>query len=745
MKKLYSIFFLCFWAIVSFAQAPQSISYQAVVRDLGGNILSNQDVALRISILQESATGLPVYVETHEATTNDFGLVNLQIGNGEPVQNSFDNVEWANGSFFVKMEIDIQGGTNFQEVGVSQILSVPYALHANTVTDLELEQGNGITINGKTITNAAPDQNVLITANNGISVGGSYPNFSLTNTAPDQQVILSNGAGITITGTYPNFTLTNAAPNQEVVLTSGNGITITGAYPNFTITNSATGQSINLTAGTGIAVTGTFPDITLTNTAPDQIVSIVGANGVVVSGTYPNFTIQNTAGGVSQNYIDSMLCVTGNLGSLVAHYTAAQLIQYGNYSACDLVNANESIQEMLSAGINLQELVNCLNPYQNNEIYTISSNELLAAGFTLSEIIAAGRNVCSMFYQEPYYFGVGISLSDLHDAGAPLQELVNCPGVNSTNLLEAGYTISEIIAAGYSVCSLISEGHTLTDLYNIGATAQQLVDCGVGSSELLTAGVPLSEMIAAGRDVCSMVKEGVAASVLYNAGVTLQQILDCNTGVGILLQIGISENDLINAGLYGTVNDIDGNTYHWVKIGEQKWMAENLKTTKYNNGTDIPNVTDASWAGLSTPAYAWYDNDISYKDVYGALYNFYVVETGNVCPVGWHAPTDEEWTTLTDYIALDGYVDMEGYAMRATSGWFFGGGNDFYGFDALPSGYRLNYYEMFQDGDMNGYWWSSTDDGSTNAWSRYLSHYYNNIFRNSYERSLGFAVRCIKD
>ena len=102
--------------------------------------------------------------------------------------------------------------------------------------------------------------------------------------------------------------------------------------------------------------------------------------------------------------------------------------------------------------------------------------------------------------------------------------------------------------------------------------------------------------------------------------------------------------------------DIDGNTYNTVQIGDQCWMKENLKTTTYRNGTAIPNVTDANaWSNVHYGAYVWYDNDITWKDKYGALYNWFTtVDANGLCPTGWHVPTNDEWTALTDYIGGTG-------------------------------------------------------------------------------------------
>jgi uncharacterized protein (TIGR02145 family) len=107
------------------------------------------------------------------------------------------------------------------------------------------------------------------------------------------------------------------------------------------------------------------------------------------------------------------------------------------------------------------------------------------------------------------------------------------------------------------------------------------------------------------------------------------------------------------------ITDKDDNTYTAVTIGTQVWIIENLKTTKYNDGTTIPNITDNEvWANLTTPGYCWYDNDAStFKAIYGALYNWYAVNTGKLCPLGWHIPTRDDYTTLMLFLDTDGTWD----------------------------------------------------------------------------------------
>ena len=198
---------------------------------------------------------------------------------------------------------------------------------------------------------------------------------------------------------------------------------------------------------------------------------------------------------------------------------------------------------------------------------------------------------------------------------------------------------------------------------------------------------------------------------------------------------------------YGSVSDNDGNTYKTIQIGTQTWMAENLKTTKYNDGTVIPLVTDGTaWAALSTPGYCWYSNDAAtYKATYGALYNWYTVNTGKLCPTGWHVPTDAEWTTLTTY--LGGESNAGGKLKESgTIHWLSPntGANNSSGFTTLPGGYR-NYNGSFLGIGGDGYWWSSTEYATYIAWYRYMYYYLSNVYRSDFYKLGGFSVRCLKD
>jgi uncharacterized protein (TIGR02145 family) len=231
-------------------------------------------------------------------------------------------------------------------------------------------------------------------------------------------------------------------------------------------------------------------------------------------------------------------------------------------------------------------------------------------------------------------------------------------------------------------------------------------------------------------------------------------------------QINMLKNSLAGEGI---VKDYENNVYNSMKIGTQTWMAENLKTTKYNDGTAIPNITDnTAWTALTTPAYCWYSNDATAnKNKYGALYNWYTVITGKLCPTGWHVPSDAEWTTLTDYLTNNGY-GYEGSgpdiakSMAATWGWpafseecTIGNdqsSNNSSGFTALPGGYRdggggSGTFHAIGGFDKWcwGYWRSVTEYNDSTALTRALGDGNCGIYRDHGHKRGGFSVRCIKD
>ncbi len=212
--------------------------------------------------------------------------------------------------------------------------------------------------------------------------------------------------------------------------------------------------------------------------------------------------------------------------------------------------------------------------------------------------------------------------------------------------------------------------------------------------------------------------------------------------------------------------DTDNNTYRVVKLGTQFWMAENLRTTTYNDKSKITIETDDYlWETLTTPAYCWYDNDNNtYGQKYGALYNWHAVNTEKLCPAGWHVPSDEEWTILSDYLETNGF----GYlgsgndiakSMATIWGWnnedteygeigYEPELNNSSGFSGPPAGARggrvnLGYYGYYNI-ESRAQWWSSTEENA-NAFARHFFNFQSVLTSTKTGKSVGLSVRCVLD
>jgi len=198
------------------------------------------------------------------------------------------------------------------------------------------------------------------------------------------------------------------------------------------------------------------------------------------------------------------------------------------------------------------------------------------------------------------------------------------------------------------------------------------------------------------------------------------------------------------------VSNLVDNVYKTIKIGDQLWMAENLKVTHYRNGDVIPTgYSNSEWVNLSSDAYAVYDDDPANADTYGNLYNWYAVgDSRGVCPDGWHVPSDYEYTVLIDYL---GGESVAGGKMKEVGldHWNSpnpnAGATNESGFTALPAGYRSSSNGSYDSMGYSGYFWSSSEFSSLGAWLRLLDYGNSNASRNYTNKRYGFSVRCLGD
>ncbi len=356
MKQLPSlliwVLLLMATSLVSIAQTPNLINYQAVARNASGQALTNQAIAVRLSVRQSTAAGTIQYQERHAVTTNAQGLFNVQIGGGAVLSGTFANITWADAQQkHLQIELDPTGGTTYTNMGTQQLVSVPFAMYAKeaatATNDNDTNPTNEIqalSLAGNTVSlsNGGGSVNLpTYTAGIGISVAGN----TITNTAPDQTVAIAGGGVTTISGAYPNFTVTTPTPadnsptneiqalsilGNTVSLSNGGGdialpAEVDGSVTNEIQTLSIAGNTVSLsngggnvnlptyTAGTGISLAGNA----ITNTAPDQTVVIAGGGVTSVSGTYPNFTVTTPtpADNSPTNEIQT-LSIAGNTVSL---------------------------------------------------------------------------------------------------------------------------------------------------------------------------------------------------------------------------------------------------------------------------------------------------------------------------------------------------------------------------------------------------------------------------------------------
>lgn len=320
MKKIITTFTAIFIVACVFAQAPNKMSYQAVIRNSTNSLVTNQVVGTRISILQGNSNGTSVYVETQNPTANANGLVSIEIGGGTVTLGSFSSIDWSNGPYFIKTETDPAGGTNYNIIGTSQLLSVPYALFAaNSGNSTPGPQGiQGLQGNPGSLGPQGPQgtqgpqgpqgpqglQGDLgpqgpagtFTAGVGISISGN----TITNTSLSQIVTVNGTSGTNVTGSYPNFSVSSkrivagtTSAGYAPTIINGSGFTVarvnTGNYSVTFSTPFTTVPTVNAT-------------VYLSNTTYLFEMQFLKVSGVTTNG----FTVHtlNSTGGTSINLID---------------------------------------------------------------------------------------------------------------------------------------------------------------------------------------------------------------------------------------------------------------------------------------------------------------------------------------------------------------------------------------------------------------------------------------------------------
>jgi len=308
MKKIYTVIAGLLLTASVFAQAPEKMSYQAVVRDASNSLTTNQAVGMQISILQTTATGTAVYVETQTPTTNANGLVSLEIGTGTVVSGDFTTIDWANDTYFIKTETDPTGGTTYTITGTTQLMSVPYALHAKTAESVTGSLNETDPVFGASIANGITAAD---TANWNVDTDTQLDSTDIANLgyiAGATQV--TAGTNVTVTGSG-----TTASPYVVNATSGGGGHYVGelfgGGIVFYVYNNGANGLIASLDdldGGSGVAWSAT-QSVTVPNGALDMTDGVANTAAIVAQDATTGYaaTLCNvyTGGGFSDWYLPS--------------------------------------------------------------------------------------------------------------------------------------------------------------------------------------------------------------------------------------------------------------------------------------------------------------------------------------------------------------------------------------------------------------------------------------------------------
>jgi len=360
----------------------------------------------------------------------------------------------------------------------------------------------------------------------------------------------------------------------------------------------------------------------------------------------------------------------------------------------------------------------------------------------------------------------------LHFLGTVGVEQINVNGDNSMRIYPNPMTENSNIEF-----EMLTSGRVSIDLFDITGkkvtSTQNKVQAGTQTfnvsglnSGIYTVNIKSDNFVYSGKIISNGTAKGTATISYVNSIATFEKLHLKSTKTLVPMQYTTGDIILLKAssGNYSTVKtlvptassvetfnfvaatDFDGNNYTTVTIGTQTWMVENLKTTHYRNGDPIPNVTDnTEWGALTTGAYSWYNNDISNKTTYGALYNWFtVVDTRNIAPTGWHVPTLAEYQILRNYLG----GSVAGGKMKETCATHWidpnTGATNESGFTALPGGFRYT-GGTFYGCCVSGYWWSTTTYDETEAYHSDMFSDNANFNYDTNTMQKGLSVRCVRD
>ena len=764
MKKLTTLIAILLCTVTLIAQAPEKFTYQAVVRNASNSLVSNAQVCVRVSLLQGSATGNAVYVETQSTTTNTNGLLSVEIGGGTVQQGSFANIDWANGPYFLKTEIDPNGGTNYSITSTQQMLSVPYALYAK-------ESGDGFSGDYNDLTNTPTiptiPTNVSAFTNDAGYITGyteTDPQFNawdkdyndLINrptipTVPTNVSAFNNDAGYITMDSIPTIPTNVSAFTNDAGYITG----YTETDPQFNAWNKDYNDLINRptipTVPTNVsAFNNDAGYITMDSVPaiPANVSAFTNDAGYITgyTETDPQFNAWN------KDYNDlintptiptvptNVSAFTNDAGYLTSYTETDPLFNAWDKDYNDLINTPTipTVPTNVSAFTNDAQYITAEDIPTNVSAFENDAQYITAA--EVNVLLNAVNNTIDSLRNR---------IEELENGQTPPVPAVQLPTVLTT-------PVSEI-----TTTSAISGG-SVTD--NGGA---EITSCGVCWDTVQAPSIGAahtSDSLETGQFVSQI--DGLSPNTTYYVRAYATNSAGTAYGEEVVFTTLEPSQDAQACPGQPTVTDYDGNVYNTVMIGEQCWMKENLRTRHYADGTAI----DAASTTSSTVAYRYSpNNDSSLVAVYGYLYNWKAVmrnanssasnpsDVQGICPSGWHVPSNPEWIQLADYVAGQDDYDCDGMdgiaaALASPDGWNASSGCDIggrpattnaTGFSALPAGYYNSSYSNHYFG-QRAQFWSATDNGYETAAYEELRHNLSFDMRSTSVKYSGKSVRCVR-
>lgn len=763
-----------------FGQIPEAINHQMVVRDAGGAPIPTQSLLLKVSILSNALNGNVVYCESHNVTTNQFGLATVKLGIGTVISGVFADIEWYSGVYYLKQEIDMLDGNGFLEMGTTQLVSVPYSMHSGGLT---LKSPNGTLYNVKVDDQGNINAEGLFapvagfTSDVNVGISPLIVAFVDTSLYSPNTWLWSFGDGHTSTEQNPNHTYELPGTYSVSLYVENNFGSDSDVKIDF-VTVSPIGNG----SPCPDAATVTDIDGNVYNTVQIGTQCWMKENLMVTH--YPNgdpipqVTDNSVWAALEDNNTDDAFCYYGN--NINSEYGAL-------YNFAAVIADNWERDNVDGQGI-------CPDGWHapSHDEWFGLEEYMIANGFnwdgTLTEDKIA-KSLSSTYGWDNYHIQgtVGHNQQNNNSSGFNAMpggqrtyygsyEIEGRRGMwwtssEKTNTFawfsdidHSAYNLDHFTydkTRGFSVRCLKDAQQYPTADYTASPLSGEyplqvsFTDLSTGTSSSTT------YLWNFGDGNTSTIKNPVhiySLTGVYSVSLSVSNGMRTDTKTKVE-HINVTSSNGGGSPCPGTptVTDIDGNVYNTVQIGSQCWMKEDLKVTHYPNGDTIPFIPGggATWGDLldnnTDDAYC-YHIDTPNID-YGALYSFSAAIADNwerdnldgqgICPDGWHLPDYDEWNVLHNHVGgTAGKLKEQGISHWNSPNM---GATNETGFTALPGGY-VNANGLFYPLGHAIDWWTATEYSDITVWGRYVTNAGLGFgCMNYYHKSSGFFVRCVKN